>query len=163
MLRAVPAEAPFLFSVAGLNASVAGLAGLVAAFRRGEGLRAIDLFRLQEIVEFAFANSLISLTIVALATALGISTAARIAGIGVLAYLLGNGVGLYLRSRRFGLESSRVWLLTAGVTNVIGIVLAVGTAATGAVLPLQLLLVLLLARPMTAFLLVLSSLEAVES
>ena len=155
----VPAEAPFLFSVAALSASVAGLAGLVAAFRRGEGLRPIDLFRLQEIVEFAFANSLISLTIVALATAFGVLTAARIAGVGILAYLVGNGFGLYLRSRRFGLDRSRAWLVLAGGANAVGIVLAVATAATGAVLPLQLLLILLLARPMTAFLLVLSSLE----
>ena len=49
-------EAPFLFSIAGLSPSLAGLPGLVAVLRRGADLRPMDAFWLREIVEFAFAN-----------------------------------------------------------------------------------------------------------
>jgi hypothetical protein len=44
----------------------------------------------------------------------------------------------------------------------VGAGLAILTAAAGAVLPLELLLILLLARPMIAFLFVLGSLETVD-
>ena len=53
---AVIPEAPFLFSIAGMSASLAGLPGLVAALRRGDDLLPMDAFWLREIVEFAFAN-----------------------------------------------------------------------------------------------------------
>ena len=54
-------EAPFLFSIAALPVSLAGFAGLVAAFRRGGAWEAIHLFRLREIAEFGFANAFIAL------------------------------------------------------------------------------------------------------
>jgi hypothetical protein len=41
-------EAPFLFSIAMLSASLAGLAGLVAGLRRRSDVRPIDPFRLRE-------------------------------------------------------------------------------------------------------------------
>ena len=63
-------DLPFLLSIAALSGSLAGLAGLVGGLRRGEGLRPIDRFRLREIVEFAFANTLLALSMVPLANLL---------------------------------------------------------------------------------------------
>src|SRR4051794_39293282 len=126
--EAMPAEAPFLFSIAALSVSLAGLAGLVAALRRTDGLRPIDLFRLQEIVEFAFANALIALGVVALSSAFGGATAASLAGIGILAYLVGNGVGLVLRLRRMEIWERSRWMLVTAALNVVGISVALATA-----------------------------------
>jgi hypothetical protein len=159
----VPPEAPFFFSIAALSASVAGFAGLVAAFRRGAGLRPIDLYRLQEIVEFAFANSLTALSVVAVATGLGLPTAVRIAGVGIIAYLVGHSVGLFFRLRRFGLPRERPWLIVAVSIDVAAVVFALLCLATGSLPFLQGLLIVLLARPMIAFLFVLGSLETTES
>lgn len=159
----MPPEAPFFFSIAALSASVAGFAGLVAAFRRGEGLRSIDLYRLQEIVEFAFANALTALSVVAVATALGMPGTVRIAGVGIIAYLLGHSLGLFLRLRKLGLPRERPWVTTVIVIDIAALVLGISCAAYGATPLLQVLLILLLARPMIAFLFVLGSLETNDS
>ncbi len=158
----MPPEAPFFFSIAALSASVAGFAGLVAAFRRGEGLRAMDLYRLQEIVEFAFANALTSLSVVAFATALGLPSTVRLAGIGIIAYLIGHSLGLLARLRRLGIARERPWVLTAVVIDLVAVALGLACLSTGATPFLQLLLIVMLARPMIAFLFVLSSLETID-
>ena len=83
------AEAPFLFSIATLSTALSGLAGLVAALRRGEGLRPLDLYRLRQIVEFAFANALFAVSLVPLAAFTGqLETAVRIAATAAMIYLL---------------------------------------------------------------------------
>ena len=69
-------EAPFLFSIAAVSASLAGLAGLVAGLRRGADFRPMDLFRLREIVEFAFANVLLALSTIPAALILGDTSSA---------------------------------------------------------------------------------------
>jgi hypothetical protein len=148
-----------MFSVAALSASLAGLAGLVAGLRRSDGLRPIDMYRLQEIVEFAFANVLIALSFVVLASAIGETSAARIAGVGILVYLIVNSVGLYRRLAKVGLERRGRWMIVVIVIDVLGAVLAVVTAVTGSIEGVETLLIVLLARPMISFLFVLSSLE----
>ena len=75
-------EAPFLFSVAALSVTLAGFAGLVAAFRRGADWKAMDVFRLREIAEFGLGNALITLLVVPLSTTTGdLPTALRICAV----------------------------------------------------------------------------------
>jgi hypothetical protein len=158
----VPSEAPFLFSVAALSASLAGLAGLVAALRRGHELQPMELYRLREIVEFAFANVLISLSFVALATFVGTTTAARIAGAGILVYLVVITAALTARLRKAGLAQRRPWLVAVAALDLVGVVLAVLTLVTGHMAALEMLLIVLLARPMVSFLFVLAGLESTD-
>lgn len=146
-----------MFSIAGLSASFAALAGLVAGLRRGQGLSAIELYRLREIVEAAFVNVLSALAIIPMETIAGLEAAIRVAGAVTLVYLVGHGLLLERRRRqaRIATIGSRL-----GVILVIGLPalgMAAAAAATGAVWALEILLLLLLARPMAAFLLVLSS------
>jgi hypothetical protein len=154
-------EAPFLFAIAGLSASLAGLAGLVAALRRGADLRPVDAFRLREIVEFAFANMLAAVGIVPLAALLpgGIGDAIRIASTLALIFALGSSAVLVRRIRGDGIAFTRAWQVAAAAV-VAAIVFASIAAIVAATMPVyQVLLVLMLARPMLAFVLVLASFE----
>jgi hypothetical protein len=160
--RDVIPEAPFLFSIAALSASLAGLAGLVAALRRGADLRSMDAFRLREIVEFAFANIVLCVIIVPLAQLLpgGTPDAIRLAAVAAIAYIVGSSLVLAGRQRRANIEITRGWTLTASSVLVAALVAAAATAVTASIPLYQLLVVILLVRPMAAFLLVLASFEA---
>jgi hypothetical protein len=150
-------EAPFVFSIAGLSASFAALAGLVAGLRRGQGLSATELYRLREIVESAFVNVLLALAIIPMATLAGLEAAIRLTGAVAFVYLIGHGVLLERRRRQAGIATmgSRLALVLAIGLPAVG--MAAAAATTGAVWALEILLLLLLARPMAAFLLVLST------
>ena len=150
-------EAPFAFSIAAISASLAALAGLVAGLRRGQGLNALDLFRLREIVEFAFFNALLALAIIPMATLAGLDLAIRLTGAVTFVYLIGYGLFLERRRRLAGIAPYRSWmvLVLAIVIPLFGV--AVLAVATGAVWALEITLLLLLARPMVAFMLVLST------
>lgn len=165
-LRSLPyrsdviAEAPFLFSIAAISASLAGLAGLVAGIRRGAGLSAGDLYRLREIVEFAFANVLFALFVIPLSTWRGsVEDAVRIGAALALGYLAAVLAFLRRRQQRLGLPRSTTWYVAAGVINLSGAALSIATITTGSVAAFEVLLLALLARPMVAFLLVLQSFE----
>lgn len=157
-------EAPFLFSIAGISASLAGLGGLVAGLRRGSDLRPMDLFRLREIVEFAFGNVLLALSTIPMVLIVGdTSTALRIEALIALAYGIVHVVVLYRRGRRYALPGSLAWTALAGATDlaIIGTVVATvaaGTAA-GTLGAYEAMLLVFVARPMLAFLLVLASFE----
>ena len=152
-------EAPFLFSIAGLSASLAGLAGLVAALRRGEGLEPIDLFRLREIVEFAFANVLIAVGTVPAAVALGVPKAVQVGGVVAVVYIVAAGLLLARRRQAWDIAGSPGWYAIAIAIGLVGIGAAVGSFATGSIAVYEVLLMALLARPMLAFLLVLASFD----
>ena len=153
-------EAPFLFSIAGLSASLAGLAGLVAALRRAEGLHGRDLFRLREIVEFSFANVLLAVGVVPLALTLGSTTdGVRVAAVVAVAYLVIGTLVLIRRQRRLGIAPTVVWYIAAGTVNLAVLATGIAAVAFGAIAAYEALLVGLLARPMLAFLLVLSSFD----
>jgi hypothetical protein len=160
MLAAVIPEAPFLFAIAGLSASLAGLAGLVAGLRRGADLRPMDAFRLREIVEFAFANILFAVGIVPLTLVLGDpASAVRIAAVLVLAYAIATTVVLVRRTRRESIDFTRGWSILASALNLSVLVAVVAVLWTGSIVAYEATLVVLLARPMAAFLLVLASFE----
>jgi hypothetical protein len=153
-------EAPFLFSVAALSATVAGLAGLVAALRRGSEMRPTDVFRLQEIVEFCFANIVIALSVVPLAQFLGgVEPAIRVMAAVVVAYGLVSMIVLRRRQVRFQLGWSISWYIGVIALNLAILVLGVVTILNGELAAFEALLVVLLARPMFVFLLVLQSFE----
>ena len=146
-----------MFSIAALNASMAALAGLVAALRRGQGLSPLDLFRLREIVEFSFANVLLAVSVVPLATITGSTeTAARAVGMAAMVYLTVHMAILIRRQRLEQIVTYRSWAALVIPLLVAAYLAALATVASGAVGWLEVLLVVMLARPMTAFLFVLS-------
>ena len=156
----MPADG-YLFSIAGLSASLAGLAGLVAGLRRGSDLRALDAFRLRQIVEFAFANVILALVAAPIAELLGDDALAlRILGLVGAIYVAATFALLRVRSLRTNVIWTRGWRLAAVLLGAIAVLLglAVAVAPSGALF--ELLLVALLARPMLAFLLVLQELMA---
>jgi hypothetical protein len=156
----MPAESAFFFVIATLSASLAGLAGLVAALRRGTGLARLDLFRLREIVEFAFATALVSLTTVPVSALVGIDDAVRIGAALALVVLVAHALLLLRRAVASELERYRAWWAVAIGIDAVVMTLAVVTILTASIAAYQLMLILLLARPMAAFLLVLSRFDA---
>jgi len=153
-------EAPFLFSIAGLSASLGGLSGLVAGLRRGTDMRPLDLFRLREIVEFSFANVLLALATVPLALILGSTgDAARIVAIAALVYVVLHLVVLIRRNREFQVTISRVGEAAVILLGLAAFGASIATVATGSIGTFEALLLVLLARPMLAFLFVLASFE----
>jgi hypothetical protein len=150
-------EAPFVFSIAGLSASFAALAGLVAGLRRGQSLNAVELYQLREIVETAFVNILLALAIIPLATMAGLEAAIRVTGVVTFVYLIGHGLLLERRRRQTGIATDRSRLIMILAIGVPAVVMAAVVATTGALWALEIMLLLLLARPMAGFLLVLST------
>jgi hypothetical protein len=116
---------------------------------------------LREIVEFAFATSLLALGTIPMAELAGDSVVAfRLLGAFGVAYIVLVIVVLEVRRRgsRLELRASPAWIASALVLNlaVLGaglVALATGSAAIG-----EFMLLGLLARPMAAFLLVLARL-----
>jgi len=156
----VPIEAPFFISIAGLSASLAGLAGLVAALRRGEGLDAADRYRLRQIVEFAFANITFAVLIFPLSSLLGsLGSAIQLLAATIALYLVINALLLVRRARTHGIPLSRAWVWSVALLNLGALALAAYTVATASVGAYAGLLVILLVRPMFAFLFVLASFE----
>jgi hypothetical protein len=153
-------EAPFLFSIAGLSASLAGLAGLVAALRRGTDLRPIDAFRLREIVEFSFANILFAVGIIPLTQLVAPPDALRLAAILALAYIVASIAILARRTQRLAISLTRAWAALALGALIAHVVAAIAVIATGSMAAFEVMLVSMLARPMGAFLLVLADFEA---
>jgi len=153
-------EAPYLFSVAALSVTLAGFAGLVAAFRRGSELMPIDIYRLRQIAEFGLGNALIALSTIPLSTTTGdLTLAVRICGaIGVL-FIFG-GVALLLRRQRgFGVRGQAGLNAVIVVIDFAAVAAGVATVVVGSVGLFEWELLFLLARPMLAFTFVLASLR----
>jgi hypothetical protein len=154
-------EAPFLFSIAGISASLAGLAGLVAGLRRGSDVRPMDLFRLREIVEFSFANVLLALSTIPMVLIIGnTSDGLRIEALIALVFTIVHVALLIRRRRQYALAGSRAWAVGAGTLDLGLLVTVVATVAWGAIGAYEALLLVLLTRPMLAFLLVLASFDS---
>jgi len=98
-------EAPFFFSVAALSVTLAGFSGLLAALRRGDQLRTVDVFHLRGIAEVGLANALIALITIPVATIAGdLQTAARLGAGVVVAYVIFQIPMFALRQRRMAVR-----------------------------------------------------------
>ncbi len=152
-------DLPFLFAIAGLSGSLAGLAGLVGGLRREDEMRPIDRFRLREIVGFAFANTLIALSVLPIANLLdSLEGAVRVAAFIAVAYVVVISAVLFRRLRAASIALT-AWVWVAGLLDVAVFVTGACAVIAGAMAVLEVLLVLMLARPMTAFLFVLDSFD----
>lgn len=153
-------EAPYVFSVAALSVTLAGFAGLVAAFRRGSELMSMDVYRLRQIAEFGLGNALIALSTIPLATTTGdVAVTFRILGaVGVL-FILGGVALLQFRKRSLGVSSRRSWNVLIVVIDSAAVAAALATLVVGSVGLFEWQLLFLLARPMLAFTFVLASLR----
>ena len=153
-------EAPFLFSVAALSVTLAGFAGLVAAFRRGSELKPIDIYRLRQIAEFGLGNALIALSTIPLSTTTGdVAGSLRICGaVGVL-FVLGGVALLQSRKRRLGVSGRRGWNAFIVLIDSAAVAAGVATVVFGSIGLFEWQVLFLLARPMLAFTFVLASLR----
>jgi hypothetical protein len=156
----VIAETPYFFSIAALSVSLAGFAGLIAAFRRGTEWRPMDLFRVREIVEFGFANAILALLTVPLMET--VHDVSRMASIGcalAAAYLFVTSILLLRRREHLDLPRTLAWYAPATLVTGSAFILAVAGAVTGEPALLLWTLLVMLGRPMLAFVLVLALLR----
>lgn len=158
----VIAEAPFLFSMAGLSASLAGLGGLLVGLRRGPDLRPLDALRLRQVVESAFANLLLAVVVQPAVLLLGRDAGFRVLAVLTLAYVATALPLLHRRVERVGIAWGRWWAATAILLSVAGVGLALATLAMPTAALAELLLVSMLARPMAVFLLVLGTIDTAD-
>jgi uncharacterized membrane protein YgdD (TMEM256/DUF423 family) len=155
----VISEASFFFTIAAISVTLAGFSGLVAAFRRKDQLSITDVFHLRTIAEVGLANALIALLTVPIATLSGdLSTAVRVGGTLVLASVLVQLPLFARRQRSMGVRVGRAHALGFIALDLMAIALAVVTFVTESVGTYEVLMVLLLARPMWDFVRVLRSL-----
>jgi hypothetical protein len=153
-------ETPYLFSIAALSVSLAGFAGLIAAFRRGAEWRAMDLFRVREIVEFGFANALLALLVAPIvATVHDVARAVSIVCGLAAAYLVVATILLVRRQRGLSLPTSIDWYLPAASVSTGAFTAALIGLGSGEVAWLLWMLLFLLLRPMLAFIFVLALLR----
>jgi hypothetical protein len=158
----MPEDAPLLFAIAGLNASLSGLAGLVAGLRRGPDFAPLYLYRLRQIVEFAFFNALLAVSMIPLTGLLGQDGAIRVAGSIAFVGLWIDALILFRRMRRMGVNVGTVPLRIVILLDLVVVALAPAVVVSANPSVFELLLITMLARPMLAFLLVLASLEAAQ-
>ncbi len=153
-------DAPFILSLAGLNASLAGLGGLLIGLRRASGLDSLEALRLRQVVEFAFANLLLAIAVQPLAQLLGgPADAIRASSAVTLAYVVVALVVLDRRVGRVGIAWGRAWAATALGLTVLGVVVSGAAVIMPAAGAYELLLVVMLARPIAVFLLVLTTID----
>jgi hypothetical protein len=157
--RVIPDEA-VLFSIAGLSASLAGLAGLVAGLHRGGEFTPMVLYRLRQIVEFSFATALLAIGVMPLASLLGsVEGAVRVLGLTAIALVAVHSAVLWRRLHRASSGLRGGTLVAVVAVDAIPLAAAFGAVAFGTMNLHQVMLIALLARPMLAFLLVLASLD----
>ncbi len=153
-------DAAFVFSVATLNASLAGLGGLLVGLRRGPEMRPLDTLRLRQVVEFAFANLLVAISVQPFFALFGNDTGYRLLGALALTFIVGALPILHRRVARVGISWGPTWAAAAIILSLSGAALALATLVLPSPGLLELLLVVMLARPMATFLLVLGALDA---
>lgn len=155
-------DAGFVFSIAGLNASFAGLGGLLIGLRRGADVRPLDTLRLRQVVEFAFANLLLAISVQPFVVLLGPDNGFRLSGGLALIFIVGALPILQRRVARVGIAWGRSWAASAIALTSIGAVLASATVIAPSAGTYELLMIVMLARPMVTFLLVLGAIDEPE-
>ena len=147
----------FLLSVAGLALSLAGFSGLVAAFRRGAPLQPIDAFRLRELPEMALATTFLAVMTLPLADAIGNARVALQVASGLaMLFTLGHVFRLLGRVRELGISQTTGRQTLVTVVNMLILFSGAISLAVGSAPAYEWLLVFMLARPMLAFVLVLT-------
>jgi hypothetical protein len=145
-------ETPFFTAIATVSMTLAGFAGLLVAFRRGDQLRSFDVFHLRGIAETGLATALIALMTIAVATLVGdLRTATRALAAVVLAFITFQIVVFALRQRRMSVPIGARQAIGAGAIDLAIVVLAVVIIVVGKVGAYEALLLLLIARPMWDF------------
>jgi hypothetical protein len=152
-------DAGFVFSIAGLNASFAGLGGLLIGLRRGAETRPLDTLRLRQVVEFAFANLLLAISVQPFVVLLGPDGGFRLSGALALASIVAALPILQRRVARVGIAWGPWWAASAIALTAVGAVLAAAVVIAPAAGTYELLMVVMLARPMVTFLLVLGAMD----
>jgi hypothetical protein len=153
-------DAAFLLSVAGLNASFAGLGGLLVGLRRGPALQPLEALRLRQVVEFAFANLLLAVSVQPAVAVFGPDDGYRLSAGLTLAYLAVALLLLRQRVARVGISWGPWWAASAIGLTISGMTLAVITLARPSPALYELLMISMLARPMSALLLVLGTVDS---
>jgi putative flippase GtrA len=145
-------EAPFFTAVATVSMTLAGFSGLLIALRHGDQLRRVDMFHLRGIVETGLGTALIALLTIAVATLVGdLRTATPVLAAVVIAFIGFQITVFAVRQRRTSVRVGRLQSVGAVVIDVATVVLAVVTIFIRAAGAYEVLLLLLLARPMWDF------------
>jgi len=155
-------DAGFVFSIAGLNASFAGLGGLLIGLRRGADVRPLDTLRLRQVVEFAFANLLLAISVQPFVVLLGPDGGFRLSAGLALVAIVGALPILQRRVARVGISWGRSWAAAAIALTAVGALLAATTVIVPSAGIYELLMIVMLARPMVTFLLVLGAIDEPE-
>lgn len=148
---------PVLLSVAGLGVSLAGFSGLVAAFRRGATWQKVDSYRLRQIPEMGLAASVLALLTIPLADTLrDDTTTIRIAATAALVFSAFHMGTLARRIQRMEIHLSRPrWILVV-IIDLVVVITCAAAIILGTPAAYEWLLVVMLFRPMLAFVLVLA-------
>jgi hypothetical protein len=140
---------PLILTIAGLSLSVAGFAGLMTAFRRGETWTATDIWRLRAIVRLSFINMFLGLVPPALFLVVPTDQFALGAGsLPVAAVYALEARGLLQERARSGLQRWIVGYLAMDV--VLGIAMLANVIVASAGL-LAIVLLVRLAHPVGLF------------
>ena len=152
----IPSTA-FLLSVAGIGISLTGFSGLVSAFRRGSTWQRMDSYRLRQIPEMGLATTLIALATLALADTTGNpkATIQILSGVALIFSIL-HMLALSGRLRGIAAQQSMPRWIAVGLIDLCVVGAGARALGLGTAAPYEWLLVVMLARPMLAFVLVLA-------
>lgn len=149
----------FLFATAAVSMSLSSLAGLVIAFRRSGTWAVYDLFRLRQIVGYGFANVILALFAFPLAGLLGSERdALRLLALIAFVYIVVNLLVLKNRVDRLGRPVAIRYTPLIILIDIAIVIACTATVILGTMPTWELLLLLLVTRPMLAFALVLATL-----
>jgi len=150
-----------LIAIAGLGVTLAGFSGLVAAFRHSGQWKPLDTYRLVQIPEMGLSTAVIALATIPLAETTGSGrTAIQWASAAALLFTLVHVMVLVVRARSMGIRLPLWGVIGAAVIDIATLGTAAFSLTLGSLAAYEWLLLLLLARPMLAFVLVMSDMPA---
>lgn len=154
----------FLFAIGAVSMSLSSLAGLVIAFRRSGTWAVYDFFRLRQIVEWGFANVILALLGFPLAGWLASEhNALRVLALLAFVYVVVNLLVLKSRIDRMPRPIAIRYTPLIIALDIAIVMACTATAILATMPPWELVLLLLVLRPMLAFVLVLATLGQEQS
>jgi len=152
----------FFLTVAGIAMSFAGFAGLMNTLRRrGETWAPMELYQLRIIVAYAITTLFGALSTIPFVALFGQREGVQSLGLVMLIVSAGLGLGNMISDIRLGhgtVLPTRVRAIFATIT-ILGLVLFLGTALSGALALYQVALILMLAMPAGTFVYVVVRIE----